>query len=624
MTVFTIKGRKLALAALLASAPIVALYAQDAPESLLPPGFDEPAPAPTPAPAASPGRTPAPAPAQGGGVSQPVVQAVPDQPASPPSTARAEAARRLLDRLPDLEDLEKMDTDEIDELLGLKPTFDIPDAARRSTDVVGILATYEQGMRADSLLNYDGMFVRRVVEGTKGPLVSRWGHILLRRALASRLAAPNGMDGAEFAALRAGLLNRIGEHTIARAVVQEIDTADYSPALIASAYDAYVSLGDFTGACPMVRLHGRAREDRDWELLRGICSTYAGESSGMDRIERLRRRSEGTQIDALLAQKYAGAVGRTRRAVTLEWDDVDELTPWRYGLATATGAEVPESLFSAGGAPYLRLASTSPSAGLTTRAAGADVAASEGILSSAAMVDLYSQIYADPEIEGAEGARASQLREAYVGEAEARLAALRDIWGDNDRSKRFYARQVLTAYAAARLPANPAFEGDAGVLIGSMLAAGLDANAVRWGQTVTVGSQGWGLLMVASPALSEGVSEAAARSFLDEDESPDQRRSRFFIAGLAGLDRIAPDKAAELAGVLNYDLGRETRWTQAIDLAAKRRNKVLVSYLAALGMQGSSWSQMTPVHLYHIVSALKTAGLEAEARMIAAEAVARG
>ena len=41
-------------------------------------------------------------------------------------------------------------------------------------------------------------------------------------------------------------------------------------------------------------------------------------------------------------------------------------------------------------------------------------------------------------------------------------------------------------------------------------------------------------------------------------------------------------------------------------------------------MQGDSWSKMTPLHLYHIVSALRRVGLEPEARMIAAEAVARG
>jgi hypothetical protein len=40
-------------------------------------------------------------------------------------------------------------------------------------------------------------------------------------------------------------------------------------------------------------------------------------------------------------------------------------------------------------------------------------------------------------------------------------------------------------------------------------------------------------------------------------------------------------------------------------------------------MQAQSWDKMTAVHLYHIVSALRRVGLDGEARMIAAEAVAR-
>ena len=60
-----------------------------------------------------------------------------------------------------------------------------------------------------------------------------------------------------------------------------------------------------------------------------------------------------------------------------------------------------------------------------------------------------------------------------------------------------------------------------------------------------------------------------------------------------------------------------------IDRAAEVDNPALVAMLACLGMQGSSWDRMTARHLYHIVSALRRVGLEAEARMIAAEAVAR-
>ena len=74
---------------------------------------------------------------------------------------------------------------------------------------------------------------------------------------------------------------------------------------------------------------------------------------------------------------------------------------------------------------------------------------------------------------------------------------------------------------------------------------------------------------------------------------------------------------------MSFDLGKQTRWTRAIARAGEVNNPALVAMLAGLGMQGSDWSQMTPLHLYHIVAALSEVGLEAEARMIAAEAVAR-
>ena len=71
------------------------------------------------------------------------------------------------------------------------------------------------------------------------------------------------------------------------------------------------------------------------------------------------------------------------------------------------------------------------------------------------------------------------------------------------------------------------------------------------------------------------------------------------------------------------NLTRRSAWSVKIDRAGELGNATLVAILAGLGMQGQSWDQMTPRHLYHIVRALNAAGLSAEARMIAAEAVAR-
>ena len=408
------------------------VLAQDAPVDLLPPGFDEPAPAATPTPTPRATQAPAaPGPAAarrdpgeaGASQSGEVVQPLPTQPAPVGGTDLD------LADLPTLEELEAMSTDELDELLGLKPKFDIPPAARRSMEQVGILGQREGGLPAASLARQPAALVRAVLAGTTRPMVSRWGHILLRRALASRLATPEEMDPVEFATLRVRALNALGEHVVARAVVQDIDTANYSPALTDAAVEAYIGSADIIGACPAVRLIDTQRDDAEWQMLAGICNAYAGEATrAQNDLRRLLSRTEDDRIDVLLAQRVAGSAGRGRRAVTIEWDGIAGLTPWRFALANALGEPVPDELLGDAEPDLLRTAALTPALTPLQRARAADIAAASGILSSAAMVDLYSQIFAEEGAEGDAAVTASRLREAYVGtDPLQRLAAIRDI-----------------------------------------------------------------------------------------------------------------------------------------------------------------------------------------------------
>ena len=546
-----------------------------------------------------------------------IVQALPNGEGS----AQAQGTGIDLAKLPTLAQLEAMSTDDLDELFGLKPKVDIPAAAQRGMERVGILAPNEGGLPVYSLAKQPASLVRAALAGTKGPMVSRWGHILLRRALASRLAAPDDMDPAEFAALRVGLLNRMGEFPAARALAQDVDTANYSSALTDAALASYVGTADILGACPAVRLARSTREDAEWRMTAAICSAYSGEATnaGND-LRRLMNSGKATRIDDLLAQRYAGAAGDGRRAVTIEWNNVSELTPWRFALANAVGADIPDGLSAKAGPWYEIASATAPMLSPVQRAPGADTAARRGVLSAAAMVDLYSQI-ADDAADGPLADAAQNLRAAYVGaDAAKRLEAIKALWGVKQGDA--YGRWVLTAYAAARLDPEKDFANDAGPLIGSMLSAGLDRDAARWAGVVPVGSQGWALLTLALPQ-AQAATGGQFDDFLGEDSSERRLRSRLLLAGLAGLDRIGPQAISSYSGELGIDLQRRSRWTQAIDGAAAGRNQALVAMLAGLGMQGDSWGQMTAVHLYHIVRALNAVGLGAEARMIAAEAVAR-
>jgi hypothetical protein len=541
-------------------------------------------------------------------------------------------SRAELNRLPTVEELENLSTDQLDDLLGLKPQYDIPPAARRSLDAVGIVDLSEGGMPTAGVARQPAQLVRAVLAGTKGPLVSRWGHILLRRTLASRMAPPQGLDPVDFAALRADVLNSMGEFAAARALVQDVDTGNWNTALTSVALTSYIASSDLVGACPAVRLQTDGeRDDPRWLMLQAICNAFAGEGAlASSQLNAAQGREIASEIDLLLAQRYAGAANAARGGAVIEWEGVDELTPWRFALATAVGEAIPEDLREAAGegtrGRYYALAgAAAPALSLPKRLNDVAYAAGAGVFSSSAYIDILSQIYADNAIGGAPAERAADLRAAYVAaEKSERIAAMRRLWDAlEDDGADGYAGRVLTAYAAARIAPSSSYGDAAGELITSMLAAGLDRDAASWRAVVADGSLGWALIALADPDNGT-VDEGALDDFLDDDESAELRKSAFLVAGLAGLGRLDEDGVSDLADRLDVDLDRETRWTRTITRAARFENTALVALLAGLGMQGESWTQMTPLHLFHITRALRISGLEAEARMIAAEAVARG
>ncbi len=608
-------------------------------ESLLPPGFDSPPakPAPqrttTPSPARSassaqrPASSPAPAPAAAqnasapaaASTSVPVIQPVPGSNAVGSGGGISDEAL-----------LNSIDPVLLAKLIeSATPKSDIPAAGQRSLARVGVVEESDGGFPALSTYYLNGAYVEGLVGKMRGRFVSRWGHILARRVLASRLATPVGMNGADWAAMRAQLLLRMGEAEAARAMVQSVDSGNFTPALEDAALASFVATADPVGLCPITALTASNRQGAEWDMVRAICSSFASEgSNGMAQLDRALRRGTGSKVDILLAQKFAGAASNTRRAVKVEWDEVGALTPWSIGLSFATGIEPPAELRNKAGASYALLASRAPMLPVRARAGAADVAAARGVLSGAAMVDLYSQLYGERDTGDAAPdewvRRAETLRTAYVGQAQKdRLEAIRALWGDGSDPDRAFSGLVLTSRAAARIVPAEALADSAAPLIASMLTAGLDRNALKWAQFCPIGSEAWGLLVLANPGRATAIGAEGLNAFVDDDDSEDSLRSQFLLAGLMGLERVDPAAARDFATKVSADLTRQTRWTRAIESAAASNNIALVALLAAFGMQGDRWDRMTPLHLYHIVSALHRVGLDAEARMIAAEAVSR-
>jgi hypothetical protein len=120
------------------------------------------------------------------------------------------------------------------------------------------------------------------------------------------------------------------------------------------------------------------------------------------------------------------------------------------------------------------------------------------------------------------------------------------------------------------------------------------------------------------------VDAGALDDFQGNDDSEKYHKSSLLVAGLAGLGRVSQDTLSAFAADIEVDVTRESKWSRAIHAAAERGESGTVALLAGAGLQGTDWTKIPAHHLYHMVSALRSVGLEAEARMIAAEAVSFG
>jgi hypothetical protein len=336
-------------------------------------------------------------------------------------------------------------------------------------------------------------------------------------------------------------------------------------------------------------------------------------------------------IDIDLAEKVIGSGANTRRAVTIKWDDVGQVNSWRFGLASATGMSIPERVMNGAGRHVLAWQARAPMIPLEERIGAANVAASLGVFSNQSLVEMHSLILdtTDPsEVANSIGGR---LRTAYAArDANVRVREMRRLWDDaGDNADVRHARLILTAAAAARIPPSERFAENVPQLIASMLTAGYDERAARWSGIVSGMEAGrgadraWAMLALASPRPTVEISAGRIETFQGTDQSEDTHATKLLMAGLAGLGRIDADTANGLAEDMGVRLGTENLWTRALARAAQNGQKGTVALLAGVGMQTRDWRGVPPEHLFHITRALTRVGLEYEARMIAAEAVAR-
>lgn len=595
MTSWQAKVGLLAGAALLVAIPALS---QESPESLLPPGFGDPQTLPPPAEKA-PAQPQAPRPdaQRPGAAAQPAEQ----------ETGTISPEEALLERP--------------------RPTnyFSIPEGEARPIDLVGLIGPGGFGLGPDAFGNDRGALSAEIMRRLDAPLPSRWTSILLRRALMSRLQAPAGINPADWVAERADLLLRMGEADAARMLVQQVDQQYYTPRLVEVAARTALATADPAALCPLVVSNRAGNRSAVWSLAEAMCAALESEPArAAALVDQARSRGGEGGIDLALAEKVIGAGAASRRAAAVSWDGVNELTPWRFGLASATGTEIPAPLIGNAGLPMRAWFARAPMVPLEQRLEAASVAAALGVFSSNALVQLHSLAFDRTDVAEQAGTVAARLRTAWAsGSPDERLTAMRGLWTEPADPRDRYARLILTSGAAARIPVSGDHASDAANLIAAMFAAGMDGEAARWAEVAQGEDRAWALLAVGAPDAAVDLGAGRIESFIGNDGSAGRIRARMLVAALVGLGKVSDADGQTLAASAGLTIGEADRWSAAIDQAARQRRPGEVALLAGLGMQTDHWGSVPPRHLFRIVRALRAVGLDFEARMIAAEAMAR-
>jgi hypothetical protein len=412
-------------------------------------------------------------------------------------------------------------------------------------------------------------------------------------------------------------------------LVADVDTDRFTPKMTHVADQSALASADPLSLCPLMDgMH--TADSRILPLVQAICAGLNGEpDSASAQIESARRRGPIGGIDLTLAQKVAGATTDTGTAATIEWEPVQALTSWRYGMAAATGMTPPKRLMDSA-SPQLRAwYARAPLIPFDDRLQSARIAAGLGVFSSQALVDFYSKIYDATDPNDLGGTDSWQLRLAFAGrDQDTRLASMRHLWGVGDGRLQKEASRALLGTAAARIEPDADLQDDAANLIASMLAAGLDGDAARWTNAVAQMDDGpadrcWAMLALGAPEGSVDVSAGRVSDFIGRDKSAGKKRSALLVAGLAALGRLDAGTASRFNSRYHLHIERASPWAQMIDAAAKRNQQGTVLVLAGTGLQGADFESVPSAQLFHIVMGLRNTGQQFLARMIAAEALAR-
>lgn len=484
-------------------------------------------------------------------------------------------------------------------------------------EAAGLLTEANGGYGADLFATTSGPFAAALLRRIDAPLASRWAQIVLQRALLSRATPPADIDTADWLAARATALLALGAGSDAHRLVSGIALKHYTPALYQAAFLAAMATADPVALCPLSPTARDTLRTATWQLVDAMCLSILGDDLSATAVfDDLRRRQTLNAFDIGLAERVASTVSGGRRGANPEWGEAERLTPWRLGLATAAGLDIPARMWEGADARLQGWAVRLANLPLATRAEFAAPAAATGAFSSAELDRLLADATQATPAATQDTTAGGRIRTANVApDARARLAAMRELWKQGAAATPdHYGWQIAAAAAAARLQPEAALANDAAAIAASLNAAGLPEFAARWWSVADAADRDaraalWAQLV----GISASVPVDGSLFSRWADSVPAHRRD-LLAAGLEGLGRDNP--GAKIPPLDND-------WTRALQRAVDGGRAGEIIILSAIGLKGS-WAEVPPDYLRRIVAALRGIGRGAEAQLLVAEAANRG
>jgi len=470
---------------------------------------------------------------------------------------------------------------------------------------------------------------------------------LMRRLLLTGAEVPEGGTPGSLISLRAGLLSAMGDFVGVKSLLNAVPGRAGNPDLLRVEVDTRFLTGDVARACQLAHAYIQEQQSSYWQKAFIFCQALEGDGAkarlGLALLEEL-----GVE-DQVFFQLVDALVRQDENSFkTPVIDSLSDPTPLHLALARVAKVQLPGDVIASNRPGVLRAIAISPNAAPELRLEAAERAEAAGALPVDALRQLYASIsFSEEELKNplthaalrtgpmsrALLYRATLMQTVPSAQAEALQRAL--VMARQGGRYASTARAFLPQLT--RIPPSQELAWFAPEAIRAFLITGRHGGASPWfellkdaaGREPKMAAELTSLMPVARLSGFEGAAEWSMDRLHDwwiavKDTEGARDKAATLAATLDALGEEVPDEiwADLIAGTSHTALMAPypSHWFLLNSASSRgRMGETVLLSLVSLGDGGPA--RADPIVLHHVLRALRTIGLDREARTMALEAV---